>query len=414
MKQKRSHPQLANLAIWGAALAWIVGRVAGGYRPAPEDAYLLLATIGVVGLSDFLEVDLRGGRSTAVSNSIVFALFVVLHSSTDVLVVILPAFVGAMAVRARKLGWGPRFRSTSRRLFSIMLALAFYQTLVSRIPAFPIGQGELLAQIVAMVLGGAVYLLIDTGLSALLISRAQRVPMAPIWLGQLQSLSALHVAFLSVSALIALAHGVLGLGAFALFLLPLLAARYSFRRYAQIHRTYAQTIKALSTLPELAGYAARGHSAKVADLATTIARDRGFSDNDVQELEFAAYLHDVGRLSFEDPGEVPESVTGTSQAPVLANASAAIVGQAKYLERVAKLVSNYALPFTAVRDTQDEVVRAGSRIIRAVNDFIELTENGVHLPALMALHQLELDAGTVYDPAVVRSLRRVLEHRQMI
>lgn len=414
MKPRPFLEQLVNGAVWAAAFGWIARMAIGGYRPSPDDVLLLLATIGVVGLSDFLEVDLRGGRSTAVSNSVVFALFVVLDNPTDVLIVILPAFLAAMVVRARKLGWGPRFRSTSRRLVSIMLALGIYETFTNLLTPLPVGEGELLARIVSMTVGGAVYLIVDTGLSAFLISRAQFVPMGPIWQGQLQNLTALHVAFLSVSALIALAHGVLGLWAFALFILPLLAARYSFRRYAQVHRTYSQTIKALSTLPELAGYAPRGHSAKVAELSTTIARDRGFSDSDVWEVEFAAYLHDVGRLSFEDPEDVPESVTGTPQAPVLAESSATIVGRTPYLERVAKLVRNHALPFSATRDPQDEVVRAGSRIIRAVNDFVELTESGPQLKPLMALHQIELEAGTIYDPVVVRSLRRVLDHRGVI
>lgn len=414
MKPKQFLGQLASGAVWAFALAWAGRSVAKGYRPDSEDLYLLLAIVGVVGLSDFLEVDLRGGRSTAVSNSLVFALFVVLDHPVEVVMVILPAFFGAMAVRARRLGWAPRFRSTSRRLASIMLALGIYQTLSTTIPALPMAQGELLTRILAMVVGGGVYLLVDTGLSALLISGAQRVPMGPIWGGQIQHLGALHVAFLSVSALIALAHDVLGLWAFALFLLPLLAARYSFRRYAQIHRTYSQTIKALSKLPELAGYASRGHSERVAELATMVARDRGFSDSDVQDVEFAAFLHDVGRISFEDPEDVPESVTGTRQASVLSEASATIVGQTPYLDRVAKLVRNHSLPFNAVRDAQDEVVRAGSRIIRAVNDFVELTETGPHLSPLIALHQIETEAGTVYDPAVVRSLRRVLELRESI
>lgn len=414
MKPKQFPGLLANSAVWALALGWVVRELSRGYSADRDEIYLLFATIAVVGVSDFLEVDLRGGRSTAVSNSIVFALFVVLGSPVEVLIVILPAFLGAMVVRARRLGWGPRFRSSSRRLVSIMLALGIYQSLVGRIPPLSVGRGELLSEILAMVVGGAVYLLVDTGLSALLISRAQHVPMGPIWQGQLRNLTPLHVAFLSVSALIALAHDVLGLWAFALFLLPLLAARYSFRRYAQIHRTYAQTIKALSTLPELAGYAPLGHSSKVADLAVNIARDRGFPDPDVQEVEFAAYLHDVGRLSFEDPSEVPESVTGTPQAQVLADASASIVGQTPYLDRVAKLVRHHSLPFTESRDAQDEVVRSGSRIVRAVNDFVELSENGPHLPPLLALHQLELEAGTVYDPAIVRSLRRILELRGTI
>lgn len=408
MKPKLFLP-LLSAGVWLAALAWIFTGFASGYAIDRADYGLFLLSLFIVTLGDLLEIDLRGGRSTPVSNAVVFAIFVVLPPP-GVVIVVVPAFFIAFLIRSRALGWGPRFRSTSRRLGNVMVAAVAYQFLASAIPAFGVSRGRLLSQVVAMAISGALYLVIDTGLSATFISNEQRIPFRPVWLGQLQNLLPLHFAFLSVSALIALAHGVLREWALVLFLVPLFAARYSFRRYASIHKTYAQTIRALSKVPELAGYAPDGHSIRVADLAKELARRHGLVDNEVEELEFAALLHDVGRISFEDPTEAPESTSGTAQGVKLAEASATILEQTPYLHRVAKLVRNYERTKGASLGGVDYGGRIAERILKVANAYVELTEEaGPGLRPLAALHQLELQAGTVYDPDVIRSLRQSLE-----
>jgi hypothetical protein len=408
MKLRLFLGQLGNGLIWLVAIGWAAWLYVDPFDPyLPEGQKLLLLPIALalVALGDIFEFDLRGGRSTPASNAIIFPLFVVLEP-VEVLLVIIPTFLFAMIVRAQKLGYLPRFRSTSRRLAATLVALGVYIQLVKLVPQFQGEQGDLLSKTLAMVVAGVVQFGIDTGLWAGFIARAEGVPAMPILQSQLQKLAPLQIAFLSVAALISLAYGALGIWAFVLFLPPLFAARHAFRRYASIHRTYEQTIKALSKAPELAGYAHEGHSARVADLAVSIARQQGLSEDAVEEIEFAALLHDVGRFSFDDPAQVPESMAGTPGAARLAEASAAIVGQTKYLARVAEHVRDQDLPLSGDRQPQ-----LGSRIVKVANDYVELTKEGPGISPLLALHQMEVQAGSVYDPALVRSLRRTLEHR---
>lgn len=400
--QKLFPTLLANGSVWVLAVAWIGLAFKYGYRLDPSSVPILAIATALVILGDIFEIDLRGGRSTPVSNAVIFALFVVLQPS-EVLLVVVPSFFIALIVRAGALGWGPRFRSTSRRLGNVMLTRGLYLALAAILPAFPVARGELLTLTVAMVVSGVVYLVADTAVSAFLISVAKKVPLKPIWRSQLHSMAAPHISFLSVSALIAMAYGVLSEWAFLLFLLPLFAARHAFRRYASIHKTYEQTIRALAKAPELAGYASDGHSRNVADLADHIARLQGFSDNEVQEIEFAALLHDVGRFFFEDPADVPESFAGTPAGTELAHASASIAGKTEYLSKVASLVRQQDSPYR-------EGPALGARIVKAANDYVEL-RRGPGFSPLTALHQLEVLAGDEYDPAIVRSLRRVLEIR---
>ncbi|MCA1840364.1 MAG: HD-GYP domain-containing protein [Actinomycetota bacterium] len=370
----------------------------------------------VVVVGELLEVDLRGGRSTPVSSGIIFSLFVVIHPSSFVLLTILPAFAIGVAVKGRRVGFGPRFRSTSRRLLAVSVALGAYSLMVRGIPFPPgyIGKGLPLLHVAAMALAGWLELLIDTGTSAVFIARAMKIPAFPVWKGQLRERVSLQAALISVGALMALAYGpipgheILREATFGLFLFPLLAARLAFKRYASIHTTYVQTVRALSKVPELAGYAPEGHSIRVADLSTHMARDRGLSDHEVQEVEFAALLHDVGRVSLDDPGEVPQSVAGTDMAARVAEASAAVAGKASYMENVARIVR-------ASESKPGENSPLASKIIKVANDYVELTEaGGPGLKSSAALSQLSRDAKADYDPGVIEALRRVLEHRGVL
>lgn len=409
MRRRRSLASLASGAVWVLALLWVAGGLTGGYRLAWTG--LLLAGVVVVALGEVLEVDLRGGRTTPVSGAAIFALFVILDP-TEVVAVLVPAFLLGLPLRARRLGWGPPFRSSSRRLATTMLALLAFQVLLSIVPA-GLGRREALAlEAAAMVVAGGLYLVLDTAASAFLIARAQEIPLVPIWRGQVRNRAPLDAAQLSVAALMALSFEVLREFSFFLFLLPLLAARDSFRRFASVHRTYIQTIRALSKVPELAGYAPEGHSVRVAELSVALARALGLSDNEVEEVEFAALLHDVGRISFEDPGEIPESFSGTPQGAQLALRSAAIMGETPYLARVQRIVREQDAPFALeARGT----TLVGSRLLKVANAFVELTEGtGPQMAALLALHQIELLAASAYDPGVVGALRRVLRRQGKI
>jgi hypothetical protein len=400
---------LSGLA-WVAVLGWIAFEVFTGYRPS-EPAFLGFVALVVVG-GELLEVDLRGGRSTPVSIAVIFALFVVLDP-LEVLMAVLPALILGMAFKGRRIGWEAIYRSTSRRLISTLAALATYLGLVGLLPDFGFFDLEpgVLTSIIAVLFGGAVKLLVDTGISAGFIAATQRIPAWPIWQGQLQNRMPLQVTFVSVAALMALSYGVLGAWAFGLFLLPLIAARPSFRRYASINKTYSQTIRGLSMVPELAKFSPEGHSARVAEISTAMARDFGFSDNEVQNVEFAALLHDVGRIKLGDPDEIPESVAGTLDAKVLARASASILQETHYLNEVTKMVRRHGDSYLDTSDYSPDVTMLGSRMIRVANDFVELTEDRIGLPMELALEQLENRSGADYDPTIVVCLQRVLRNR---
>ena len=66
--------------------------------------------------------------------------------------------------------------------------------------------------------------------------------------------------------------------------------------YRKLQRTYVNTIEALVTAIEAKDRYTRGHTARVAKYARAIAVELGLDDAALQQVEYGAALHDVGKI----------------------------------------------------------------------------------------------------------------------
>lgn len=220
------------------------------------------------------------------------------------------------------------------------------------------------------------------------------MPLLAAMRDRLRATGAVHVSQVSVAALLALAYPSLGAWAFPLFLAPLAATRYAFRQFASIRTTYLQTIRALSKVPEMAGYTADGHSARVARNAVAIARELGIPAAHVKEIEYAALLHDIGRVSLSEP----EPAEAGDRAR-LAEIGGQIVRETRHFPRVAEMIEHQH------EDAARSVGPVGSLIIRACSDYDDL--GAAHGDAI-ALERVSAGVGLHYDAAVVHALETVI------
>ncbi|MBI4730333.1 MAG: HD domain-containing protein [Acidobacteria bacterium] len=253
---------------------------------------------------------------------------------------------------------------------------------------------------VAIVLG------LGTLLRALPVAARDRVPWRPVFAGSMRSAGPVDLSSVSAGTLLALAYPVLRGWSLPLFLAPLAATHYSFQQLASIKRTYLQTIRALSRVPEMALYTRPGHSARVAALSVGIAREMGISDT--SEIEYAALLHDIGRLSLADAD--PDA--GASQRLELALVGAAIVEETGHFPRVAEMIRTQHEPFRRRGENTGRNLPAGARIIKVASAYDDLTCTGG--PARSpwdALERLRSGAGQEHDPAVIQALSRILDKR---
>lgn len=184
---------------------------------------------------------------------------------------------------------------------------------------------------------------------------------------------------------------------------PFLLTFSSFRRYDDARRTYGQTILALARIPEVGGLALTGHADRTGRLAVAIGKEMGLRPDRVQTLEYAALMHDIGRITLTEPSVVQRGYTDDD----IARWSSEIIAEADYLTEAAAIVRIHHLPYRSPGQEEDPEQPLEARIVKVASAF----DRAVHEGGTSTLEALEvLHRGSVYDydPAVVRSLRTVL------
>lgn len=207
-------------------------------------------------------------------------------------------------------------------------------------------------------------------------------------------------------ALFGLAFDAIGWWALLVAILPYAFAHGAFRRFVVAKGTYAQTIRALSRIPEVGGHTAIGHAERTAALATEVAAELGLGPGAVEEVEYVAFMHDIGRVTLNEPS-VARSDPSEAE---LAQWGSEIVGEAAYLRRVAEAVRRRHEPYRNPGEHRDPDLPVAARIVKVCSAYDEALEDRTMRPleAVERLHE-----GTVYefDPEVVGAVRRVLERR---
>ena len=153
--------------------------------------------------------------------------------------------------------------------------------------------GLLLALLVAAVIGP----LVNMGLMVAVVWLSDRTAPSTI----LRTLgfgpfAAVHVALallgLAVAQFVA-SYNWLGLVVFAF---PVLSARQIFQHFARLQHDYPDTVRVLVNAIEAKDEYTKGHSERVAGLAVRFAEFLGLRDKDVERIQFAAMLHDLGKM----------------------------------------------------------------------------------------------------------------------
>jgi hypothetical protein len=201
----------------------------------------------------------------------------------------------------------------------------------------------------------------------------------------------------------------LGWWAAPIVLLPYSFAHSAFRRFQETKVTYKQTIRALARIPEVSGLAIDGHADRTTALSTSIAKEMGLGPGQVEEVEYAGLMHDIGRVSLNEPNVIQMGYTDDD----IARWSAEIIAESPYLESVADDVRHQYESFRKPGEQDDPEISIISRIIKVSAAY----DWKVHQSAMSPLEALEaLHAGAAYefDPDVVASLRRLLEARGVL
>lgn len=218
--------------------------------------------------------------------------------------------------------------------------------------------------------------------------------------------AAVFVSLMAAGALFGLAYEAIGPWAVAVAVLPYGFAAGAFRRLAETKRTYEQTLVALAQIPEVGGHTEPGHAARTNELSLAVADRIGVSRSEWERINYASYLHDIGRITLNEPSILRQGFTEVD----IAQWGAEIVGETSYLEEVAEVVRRQHEPFRSPGEQYNPDLPLAARIIKVCSAYDEaVSERG--LTPLDAIEQIYKGTTYDYDPEIVNTLRGVLERR---
>ncbi len=280
-----------------------------------------------------------------------------------------------------------------------------------------VGSLELPRDVVPLLACGAVYFLANSMLVSTVVGLTQGPDPWRVWQRNFLQGILHHLSFIALGALAAAVYLHVGGWGLALLGLPLLVARYSFGLYIEIRADLKDFVRALSEVLEEVDPYTRHHSVRVSQYAVRLARGLGMPERQVEEIEYAALVHDLGKIGpqhqhiLQKPGALSHDEQRTLRAHP--SAGAEIVARVRALRRSAEIVRSHherpdglGYPFgLAAAD-----VPIGARILNVSDAFDAMTSDRPYRRALSveaALAELTRGAGTQFDTRVVECLLRL-------
>jgi HD-GYP domain-containing protein (c-di-GMP phosphodiesterase class II) len=226
-----------------------------------------------------------------------------------------------------------------------------------------------------------------------------------------------HLSFVALGTLVAVVHFTAGPWGLVLVGIPFLVARHSFGVYMEIRADLKDFVRALSEVLEEVDPYTRHHSHRVAQYAVRLARGLGLSEREVEEIEYAALVHDLGKIGpqhqhiLQKPGSLSHEEQRTLRAHP--GAGAEMVGRVRALRRSAEIVRTHherpdgqGYPF----GLRAGDVPLGARVLNVSDAFDAMTSDRPYRRALSvdaALDELQHGAGSQFDRVVVECLMRL-------
>ncbi len=278
------------------------------------------------------------------------------------------------------------------------------------------------AGLLAAVLAGVTYVVVDTGLSSLAVSLREGRPYRAVLASDFRSFGMSLVGLTPMAWLMALAFPVVGPLVALVFALPLYTTRAAYKAVVDIRAMFTQTVKALASAIDARDPSTKKHSEHVSDIAVEIGQAMGLSEPELEQLEWAGLLHDIGKIGIRDSVLLkPEKLTREER--ILMNEHPAKG------EEILKDVDQLAAERPLIRHHHEWYNGSGypdrligdeipllARVLHVADAFEAMTASRPYRPipltAAEAFEELQRYAGIQFDPSVVEAFGRTKTARE--
>ena len=280
--------------------------------------------------------------------------------------------------------------------------------------------GDPYATFAQILIVGFAFAIANNLLSVLAASVRQQSPFSKIWALSVRNVAIGLLGQIPMGWL--MAQIALGVGYWATlpFLVPLLLARYTFTKYAETRDLFFGTVSALSQAIDAKDGFTRGHADRVSRIAGAIAREMGIGEAEIERIELAGLLHDIGKIGVEDRILMKPMRLDADEQELMRRHpiyGASILEPSASLRPLVRMVLHHHENFDGSgypEGLRGDAIPLGSRIIIVADAYEAMTSDRIYRKAIgheRALEQLSKYKGIQFDPKIVRAIEQLLAKR---
>jgi response regulator RpfG family c-di-GMP phosphodiesterase len=194
----------------------------------------------------------------------------------------------------------------------------------------------------------------------------------------------------------------------------------SFSDRAAVEKSYVSTMASLMETVEAKDSYTRGHTERVMVLAMELARAAGITDQSLQQLEWAAALHDIGKIA------LPDAIL-LKAAPLSAHEYAVMKAHTTRADRILQHLKYLGAARIIIRSHHErydgkgypdglarEEIPIGARILAIADSYDAMTSARPYRGAMdprNALAEIEKNAETQFDPQLAATFLKYMRSR---
>lgn len=190
--------------------------------------------------------------------------------------------------------------------------------------------------------------------------------------------------------------------------------------YDRMHQLFINSIKAIATAIDAKDPCTSGHCQRVAEYSLMLGKGLGCSEKELEELEYSALLHDVGKIGISDSilrkegSLTDEEYAEMKQHP---NFGAKILGEVKeFSGRISEGAKYHHERYDGkgyCTGLSGEEIPLFGRIISIADTYDAMTQNRPYrrrLSKQIAIEELNKNSGKQFDPVMVEIFVRLLQN----
>lgn len=327
------------------------------------------------------------------------------------------AFLGTIELRdvRREIPWYGTLYNRFNYVLSAFAAWVALYLLEPRLSEY--GAIGVLGEILAV---GAAFATVNLFLVVVAVSLREGTPISRVWSVTFGNVLPGLITLVPLGWLMSQVAGKVSIWAALLFMAPLLMARYSFMKYAETRDLFFGTVNALSQAIDAKDGFTRGHADRVSRIAGAIAREMRLSERQIEQIELAGLLHDIGKIGVEDRILMKPSRLEADEQELMRRHpiyGASILEPSAALRPLVPLVLHHHESFDGSgypEGLKADQIPLGSRIIIVADAYEAMTSDRIYRKAMgheRAMQQLNRFKGMQFDPNVVRALETLIERR---